>query len=126
MKEEDKQYLSQVGMYLADLFYNQKNINMKQTANDLWESFIKEQQEEETLDGSISEYEQDIKKMMIKFAKLHVTAALKATSNNVEVTTGGDGSSSFSINGEPLFSVNGSPLFSTTSIINSYPLENIE
>ena len=29
MKEEDKQYLSQVGMYLADLFYNQNN--MKQT-----------------------------------------------------------------------------------------------
>jgi hypothetical protein len=29
MEEEDKQYLSQVGMYLADLFYNQKNINMK-------------------------------------------------------------------------------------------------
>ena len=32
MKEEDKQYLSQVGMYLVDLFYNKKNINMKQTA----------------------------------------------------------------------------------------------
>lgn len=30
MEEEDKQYLSQVGMYLADLFYNQKNINMKE------------------------------------------------------------------------------------------------
>ena len=51
---------------------------MKQTTNDLWESFIKEQQEEETLDGSISEYEQDIKKMMIEFAKLHVEAAIKA------------------------------------------------
>lgn len=45
---------------------------MKQTTNDLWESFIKEQQEEETLDGSISEYEQDIKKMMIEFAKMHI------------------------------------------------------
>lgn len=67
-----------------------------------------------------------IEQAMIEFAKLHVTAALKATSNNVEVTTVGDGSSSFSINGEPLFSVNGSPLFSTTSIINSYPLENIK
>ena len=38
----------------------------------MWESFIKEQQEEETLDGSISEYEQDIKKMMIEFAKMNI------------------------------------------------------
>ena len=45
---------------------------MEQTTNDLWESFIKEQQEEETLDGSIREYEQDIKKMMIEFAKMHI------------------------------------------------------
>jgi hypothetical protein len=30
---------------------------MEQTTNDLWESFIKEQQEEETLDGSIREYD---------------------------------------------------------------------
>jgi len=84
------------------------------------EEFLNQQQE------TVSHFEFDIRDVMIKFAKLHVTAALKATSNNVEVTTGGDGSSSFSINGEPLFSVNGSPLFSTTSIINSYPLENIE
>ena len=45
---------------------------MEQTTNDLLESFIKEQQEEETLDGSIREYEQDIKKMMIEFAKMHI------------------------------------------------------
>ena len=45
---------------------------MEQTTNYLWESFIKEQQEEETLDGSIREYEQDIKKMMIEFAKMHI------------------------------------------------------
>jgi hypothetical protein len=29
MKEEDKQYLSQVGMYLADLFYNQNKMEAK-------------------------------------------------------------------------------------------------
>ena len=84
------------------------------------EEFLNKQQE------NVSNFEFDIRDVMIEFAKLHVTAALKATSDNVEVTTGSDGSSSFSINGEPLFSVNGSPLFSTTSIINSYPLENIE
>ena len=84
------------------------------------EEFLNQQQE------TVSHFEFDIRDVMIEFAKLHVTAALKATSNNVEVTTVGDGSSSFSINGEPLFSVNGSPLFSTTSIINSYPLENIK
>jgi hypothetical protein len=84
------------------------------------EEFLNQQQE------TVSHFEFDIRDVMIEFAKLHVTAALKATSDNVEVTTVGDGSSSFSINGEPLFSVNGSPLFSTTSIINSYPLENIE
>lgn len=30
MEEEDKQYLSQVGMYLADLFYNQNKMIRKQ------------------------------------------------------------------------------------------------
>ena len=84
------------------------------------EEFLNKQQE------NVSNFEFDIRDVMIEFAKLHVTAALKATSDNVEVTNVGDGSSSFSINGEPLFSVNGSPLFSTTSIINSYPLENIK
>lgn len=84
------------------------------------EDFLNQKQE------TVSHFEFDIRDVMIEFAKLHVEAALKATSNNVEVTTVGDGSSSFSINGEPLFSVNGSPLFSTTSIINSYPLENIK
>ena len=29
MKEEDKQFLSQVGMYLADLFYNQNKMEAK-------------------------------------------------------------------------------------------------
>jgi hypothetical protein len=45
---------------------------MEKTTNYLWESFIKEQQKEETMDGSINEYEQDIKKMMIEFAKIHI------------------------------------------------------
>ena len=31
-KMDQKQYLHEVGQNLADLFYNQKNINMKQTA----------------------------------------------------------------------------------------------
>ena len=31
-KMDKKQYLHEVGQNLADLFYNQKNINMKQTA----------------------------------------------------------------------------------------------
>lgn len=46
---------------------------------------------------------------MIEFAKMHVTAALKEVIDNIEVSIGGDGS----------------PLFSITSILNSYPLENI-
>ena len=46
---------------------------------------------------------------MIEFAKMHVTAALKEAIDNIEVSIGGDGS----------------PLFSITSILNSYPLENI-
>ena len=84
------------------------------------EEFLNQQQE------TVSHFEFDIRDVMIEFAKLHVEAALKATSNNVEVTTGSDGSPSFSINGEPLFSVNGSPLFSIASILRSYPLENIK
>ena len=68
------------------------------------EEFLNHQEE------TVTHFEFDIREVMIKFAKLHVTAALKAAINNVEVTTGGDGS----------------PLFSITSIINSYPLENIK
>jgi len=52
----------------------------------------------------------NIPDLMAQFAKYHVKAALKAAINNVEVTTGGDGS----------------PLFSITSILNSYPLNNIK
>jgi hypothetical protein len=79
--------------------------------------------EKHTKDGSLLTAEEFIKeaqsnpskgwtarKLMIEFTKMHVEAALKAAINNVEVTTGGDGS----------------PLFSITSIINSYPLENIK
>ena len=47
--------------------------------------------------------------LMVAFAKMHVTAALKEAIDNIEVSIGGDGS----------------PLFSITSILNSYPLENI-
>jgi len=87
---------------------------MEQTTNDLWESFIKEQQEEETLDGSISEYEQDIKKMMIEFAKLHVEAALKEASEKAKMI---DVGIDYSI---ILWEVD------KDSILNSYPLENIK
>ena len=48
MKEEDKQYLSQVGMYLADLFYNQNN--MKQTAVEWLASNLDIVWEEKTID----------------------------------------------------------------------------
>ena len=57
MKEEDKQYLSQVGMYLADLFYNQKNINMKQTAVE-W--FVEQLSSYTTTDGNIISHHQNI------------------------------------------------------------------
>ena len=92
---------------------------MEKTTNDLWESFIKEQQEEETLDGSISEYEQDIKKMMIEFAKLHVEAALKKASEKATVTP---------IDHEEISEGSFRPIWGVDddSIINSYPLENIK
>ena len=84
---------------------------MKKTTNNLWESFIKEQQEEETLDGSISEYEQDIKKMMIEFAKLHVEAALKEASENLRQASG---------------TYNSDYRDQKNSILNSYSLDNIK
>ena len=92
---------------------------MEQTANDLWESFIKEQQKEETLDGSISEYEQDIKKMMIEFAKLHVIAALKEASEKATVTP---------IDFEEISEGSFRPIWGVDddSILNSYSLDNIK
>ena len=92
---------------------------MEQTANDLWESFIKEQQKEETLDGSISEYEQDIKKMMIEFAKLHVIAALKEASEKATVTP---------IDHEEISEGSFRPIWGVDddSILNSYSLDNIK
>lgn len=45
---------------------------MEYTTNTFWESFIENQKKEETLDGSILEYEKDIKDMMIKFAKTQI------------------------------------------------------
>lgn len=59
--------------------------------------------------------EDEIKEMLINFAKLHVKAALKAALNNAEIisewNTGFSGSAAY---------------VKSESILNAYPLENIK
>ena len=52
----------------------------------------------------------NIQDAMIAYAKFHVQACKRDIVNNVETCIGGDGS----------------PLVSITSILNSYPLDNIK
>lgn len=55
------------------------------TANELIENFFEEQYSDGLLDGSIVDYQDDIKTLMLQFAKLHVEAALKAASEKAKV-----------------------------------------
>jgi hypothetical protein len=65
-------------------------------------------------EGGKAQYtEEDVEKAMIKFAKLHVEAALEAAIDNYELND-------FDAHGEY------SPGIDEESILNSYPLENIK
>lgn len=58
--------------------------------------------------------EKDIQKAMIEFAKLHVEAALKAASEQAEVTN------------KPKFPGDVNWVVDMDSVLSSYPLKNIE
>ena len=106
MKEEDKQYLSQVGMYLADLFYNQNNMKQIPTAEEFIQNFLMKNHK-----GNIGS---NTELLMIEFAKLHVEAALKHASEKAEISN------------KPKFSGDYNLVIDEDSILNSYPLENIK
>lgn len=97
------------------------------TANELIENFFEEQYRDSLLDGSIVDYQDDIKTLMIQFAKLHVEAALKAASEKADAKA--DNSSSLRVSRKNLywtFAGNiGDVLIDKESILNSYPLTNV-
>ena len=68
-------------------------------------TFLQNLIEENNQDSNI-----DIEDALIEFAKLHVEACKRDIIDNVKTCIGGDGS----------------PLFSVTSVLNSYPLDNIK
>jgi len=87
------------------------------TATELIENFFEEQYRDSLLDGSIVDYQEDIRTLMIQFAKLHVLEALKSASKKAILGKQG----AFGV-----YWNRGDLLLDEESVINSYPLTEIK
>ena len=91
------------------------------TANKLFTDFYGQQVDNNTADGAIWEYEKDITKLMIEFAKYHVVEASNKAAENAKVTVvdwDDGGISAFQV--VPIYGVD------SESILNAYDLNNIK
>jgi len=100
------------------------------TAEELYNNFYNDQEKNNTLDGAIWEYKEDIINMMNEFAKLHVQAALKAANNNALLRVINNEEYRETEENKNLLDIyeNGSDTISISqnSILTAYPLENIK
>lgn len=94
---------------------------MERTAQSLYVEFYNNQQLNNTVDGAIWEYEEDIIKLMINFATLKVIEAREAIMEKAQVTVVDWNDSGFDLIGPtPIYGVD------SESILNAYDLNNIK